>query len=185
MGNDGLMEALTDAGFGLDYDKLSFGRTTELWLRAGSELREQVAERLDGLVRSVEQVGSSSVLELLAKPIVDLAVGLGPDDDLDVVTGRLAAGGWIYRGDAGDSGGHVFVLEKRPSHRIAHIHVVEYEGSQWSDYVRLRDLLRRSPKARDRYEAEKVRLAEQCRDDRKVYQERKSAVVESLLHDPM
>lgn len=183
MGHDEVVEALTAAGLGLDYDKLSFGRTTELWLRAGSGLRERVAECLDGVASGVEQVGSSSVHGLLAKPIVDLAVGLGPDDDLDAVTRRLEADGWIYRGDAGDSGGHVFVLEARPWHRVAHLHVVVYEGTQWSNYLRLRDLLRRSPDARYRYEAVKLRLAEECRDHRETYQERKSDVVASLLRD--
>jgi GrpB-like predicted nucleotidyltransferase (UPF0157 family) len=176
------VDALTNAGLGLDYDTTRLDRTTEDWLVAGSELRDRVADSLDTVAAGVEQIGSSSVLGVLAKPIVDLAVGLSADHDLPAVTTRLEAAGWIYRGDAGDNGGHVFVLEARPWHRVAHLHVVDYGGLQWRNYVRFRDLLRSSSEARDRYEAVKLRLIEEHGDDRKAYTDGKSAVVTSLLH---
>lgn len=175
------MEELTAAGLGLDYGALRFSRTTEDWLIAGCELRDRVAESLDTAATGVEQIGSSSVLGLLAKPIVDLAVGVSVDHDLSAVTSRLEAAGWIYRGDAGDEGGHVFVLEARPWYRVAHLHVVEHDGPQWRDYLRFRDLLRHSADARIRYEAVKLRLAEQHKDDRKAYASGKTTVVSSLL----
>ncbi len=37
----------------------------------------------------------------VAKPIIDLAVGLTAADDLGHVVATLEADGWIYRGDAG------------------------------------------------------------------------------------
>ena len=142
-------------------------------------LRDRVADMLD-VAGCVEQIGSSSVLGLLAKPIVDLAVGLTADDDLPLVTATLEAAGWIYRG-AGAAGGHVFVLETRPWHRVAHLHAVEIDSEQWSNYLRFQNLLRSSPEARDRYEAVKLRLAEQHTDDREAYTEGKTEVVTSLL----
>lgn len=175
------VDALIAAGLGLDYGSTRLDRTTEDWLIAGFELRDQVAESLHNLAAGVEQVGSSSVLGLLAKPIIDLAVGLSTDYELPAVTNRLEAARWIYRGDAGDDGGHVFVLEARPWHRVAHLHVVEYGAAQWSNYLRFRDLLRRSSEARDRYEAVKLQLVEDHGDDRKEYTDGKSTVVSSLL----
>ena len=141
-----------------------------------------MAANLKGVARGVEQVGSSSVLGLLAKPIIDLAVGISVDRDLQSVTSTLEATGWIYRGDAGESGGHVFVLEARPEHRVAHLHAVEYGERQWVDYRRLRDLLRGQFHARRRYEAAKVQMAEECGDDRRAYTDGKTAVVRALLH---
>lgn len=178
------MDALTAEGLGLDHDVVRLARTTDGWIVAGSELRSRVAETLDGVAVGVEQIGSSSVLGLLAKPIVDLAVGIARPADLAAVTSRLEGAGWIYRGDAGESGGHVFVLEARPWHRVAHLHVVEHGGAQWQDYVRFRDLLRASPEARVRYEAVKLRLAAgEHGNDRAAYTDGKSAVVSSLLRD--
>ena len=137
---------------------------------------------LDGIVARVELIGSSSVLALLAKPIIDLAVGLDSNQSIAAVTARLTADKWIYRGDAGDEGGHVFVLETRPWHRVAHLHVVEHDGSQWRNYLRLRGMLRQDHNARERYEAVKLNLAEHA-DDRRAYTTGKSEVVDALLRE--
>ena len=175
------MDELIAAGLGLDYGTVRLGRTTEAWLTAGSGLRDRVAETLDSSAIGVEQIGSSSVVGLLAKPIVDLAVGLSPHHELAAVTSRLEASAWIYRGDAGDDGGHVFVLESRPWHRVAHLHLVEHGGVQWRNYLRFRDLLRTSSEARDLYEAVKLALVEEHGHDRKAYTDGKSTVVGSLI----
>jgi GrpB protein len=89
-------------------------------------------------------------------------------------TARLEADRWIYRGDAGSQGGQVFVLETRPWHRVANLHVVERDGAQWRNYLNFRDLLRRSVDARDRYEAIKLKLADQDPMDRRAYTKGKS-----------
>lgn len=138
IGQDREMEWLTEAGLGLDYEVLRLERTNQQWIDAGTRLCDETVRQLAGLVASVEQIGSSSVLTLLAKPIIDLAVGLSDDDDFVLVCDRLDEAGWIYRGDAGADGGHVFVLETEPGHRVAHIDVIGYDGEQWCNYLRLR-----------------------------------------------
>lgn len=175
------MEALIDAGLGLDYDDLRLDRTTEGWVAAGCTLRDQIAAILVDDATAVEAIGSSSVVGLLAKPIIDLAVALSAHQDVGGVRTRLERAGWIYRGDAGDDGGHVFVLEARPWHRIAHLHVVAQDRAQWRDYLRFRDLLRHSADARREYEAVKLRLIDELGGDRKAYTDGKSDVVRSLL----
>ena len=172
---------LGDAGLGLDYDELRLDVTTEAWVVAGAALRDRIAEVLGDSAAAVEQIGSTSVVGLLAKPIIDLAVGLVADQGIERVRPRLEGDGWIYRGDAGDDGGHVLVLEDRPWHRVAHAHVVPVDGVQWRNYLRLRALLRASPSARERYTAVKSRLLEVSGNDRSAYTTGKSDVVLSLL----
>lgn len=176
------MEWLTAAGLGLDYEALRLERTTQRWLDAGSELRRQVADQLHDISARVEQIGSSSVPGLLAKPIIDLAVGLDVGRHLSEVTARLESAGWIYRGDAGANGGHVFVLEARPWHRVAHAHVVDDGGEQWLNYLRLRDHLLHSADARAQYETAKLRVVGEAAN-RKEYQEGKAEAVALLLRD--
>lgn len=177
------MKEIIDAGLGLDYDDLRLARTIEGWVVAGACLRDRVDAILGPDAADVQQIGSSSVLGLLAKPIVDLAAGIAEHHDLARIQAKLENAGWIYRGDAGEDGGHVFVLETRPWHRIAHLHVVDAHARQWSDYLRLRDLLHRNPDARRAYEAVKVQLVEEFAEDRKQYTKGKSAIVQSLLEE--
>ena len=177
------MERLIEAGLGQDYDTMTLARTTEAWLAAGTELQRRVIRTLDGITPHVELIGSSSVLGLLAKPIIDLAVGLPADQPVTPVVERLEADGWNYRGDGGSEGGHVFVLESRPRRRVAHLHGVEYDGDAWRDYLRFRDLLRRSPDARRRYETVKRALVERGTTDRHAYTHGKTDVVTTLLRE--
>ena len=177
------LTVLTTAGLGLDYDTLRLQPTSQEWVDAGSGLRDRLADLLVNQVVGVEQIGSSSVVGLFAKPIVDIAVGLAAEHDLQPVHERLVVAGWIYRGDAGARGGHVYVLETQQWHRVAHLHVVDQEGEQWSNYLRLRNLLRRDPSARARYEAVKQQLAGQVADDRTAYTDGKTSIVHQLLQE--
>ena len=60
--------------------------------------------------------------------------------------------------------------------------VLEHDGKQWRDYMRLRDLLRRSSTARDQYEQAKQQLAKDVGDDRVAYTNGKSHIINLLLH---
>ena len=75
------------------------------------------------------------------------------------------------------------MLESAPWHRVAHGHVVEHLGEQWRNYLRLRDLLRRSPGARQRYENTKLRLINEVGGDRALYTKGKTKIVTSLLEE--
>jgi GrpB-like predicted nucleotidyltransferase (UPF0157 family) len=172
---------LAEVGLGLAYDELRLEPTTDAWLAAGAALREHVAIVVGATAVRVEHVGSSAVRDMVSKPVVDLAVGVVPGDDIAEVGRRLDDDGWIYRGDARDEGGHVFVLETRPWHRVAHLHVVGHGSDQWTNYLRLRDRLRTSSEARQRYATDKLRLLAACGNDREAYTRGKTEVVLSLI----
>ncbi len=108
-------------------------------------------------------------------------VGAGEALRTHLVDVLIEVEGWIYRGDAGDDGGHVLVLEDRPWHGVAHAHVVSLGGDQWRNYLRLRDLLRESPAARERYAAAKRSLLQASGNDRSAYTMGKTDIVRSLL----
>ena len=172
-------------GLGLDYNALRLEIGRDDWQQIGSDLASDVGQWLDELAIEVEHVGSTSVPGLLAKPIIDLAIGVDSLEALEALQNRFADRGWIYRGDAGDDGGHLFVLETRPWFRVAHAHVVLHEDWQWRRYLRFRDHLRSSADARAAYTQAKTTLVRQLPADgsRATYTERKAAIVSSLLDD--
>jgi len=169
------------AGLGLQYGTVRLVPADARWALIAHELAADIRAVLGDSVQAVEHVGSTAVPGLLAKPIVDLAVGARPGSTVDEIAEGMSRLGWIYRGDAGDDGGWVFVMEDAPWHRTAHAHVVEFGGSQWVRYLRFRDLLRGNAPARRTYEETKQRLAQQHPDGRRLYTAGKASTVETLL----
>ena len=170
------------AGLGLAYDAVRLVPAEAGWAALARELVAEITAALGATALGVEHIGSSSVPGLLAKPILDLAIGVPPGTEVDAVVEPMSRLGWIYRGDAGDAGGWVFVLEDAPWHRVAHAHGVEFGGRQWSRYLQFRELLLGSEPARAAYEATKLRLAAAHPDGREAYTSGKDATVERLLH---
>jgi GrpB-like predicted nucleotidyltransferase (UPF0157 family) len=125
---DSVVQTSTAAGLGLEYADLRLERTQRSWVTAGEKLAARVALALGALVAGVEPVGSAAVAGLLAEPIIDLAAGMDPIAAIEQITEQLEGAGWIYRGDAAQDGGHVFVLETRPRFRVAHLHADEIGG---------------------------------------------------------
>jgi len=123
------------------------------------------------------------VPDLPAKPILDIAAAVVTFDSMPELVRRLARIGYLYRGDHGDAGGHLFVAESAPGIRTIHMHVVEHSGSQWRDYLVFRALLRHWPMIRKRYAELKRDLARICRDDRKSYTDSKADFIRRTLND--
>lgn len=171
------------AGLGLQYGTVRLVRADDAWSTIGRALAAEISEGLADVARAVEHVGSTAVPGLLTKPIIDLAIAMRPGTAVDDVVGRMSRLGWIYRGDAGDEGGWIFVMEDSPWHRVAHAHGVEFGGSQWVQYLQFRDLLRRSAAARRIYEEAKQHLAQQHPDGRRRYTAGKDTTVQRLLLD--
>lgn len=147
---------------------------------AFDRLARRLESALGELAIAVEHVGSTAVPGLAAKPILDVAVGLAPGTCTENVMVALEPLGLIHRGDKGDSGGVLFVMEDKPEHRLAHIHVVGYGDGQWRRYLRVRDRLRADPDARAAYAALKQDLAERFPDDRASYTAGKDSFLATL-----
>ena len=168
-------------GLGIDYGTVGLAAARPEWGCLAKRLAEEIRDKLGRSTASVEHVGSSAVPGLAAKPIIDLAVGLRRHVPLDALTRSLDGVGYEFRGDAGDQGGLVFVLEDRPKHRVVHLHVVDHGGEEWHRYLTFRDLLRTNAEARERYERMKRELAKRFPDDRKAYTAGKQSLVRGLL----
>ncbi|MGH3158245.1 MAG: GrpB family protein [Streptosporangiaceae bacterium] len=118
------------------------------WPSVVGQIEAEIVSALAGLPATVEHVGSTAVPGLAAKPAIDIAVGIDDDVDLDRVVAALEPLGYLYRVDLGEWGGQLFILEDKPDHRIAYIHVVSTQDPQWRRYLEFRDLLRVDASAR-------------------------------------
>jgi GrpB-like predicted nucleotidyltransferase (UPF0157 family) len=175
------MHRFDDVALGLPYGHVRLVDSDPGWPRAFERLASELGAALGEAAVAVEHVGSTAVPGLVAKPILDLAVGLAPAADPGRVISAIEGVGYRFRGDKADTGGLLFVLEDRPAHRIAHLHAVPHGGERWRQYLAFRDRLRKDPDARAAYAAVKRRLGEQFAGDRRAYTAGKAAFVAGLL----
>jgi GrpB-like predicted nucleotidyltransferase (UPF0157 family) len=166
---------------GLRYGTVDLTPHDTRWAAAFVEEAALLEGAVGGWACRIEHIGSTAVPGLLAKPILDIAVGIPVGMAVAPVVEAIAAVGYEYRGDARDQGGHLLVRESAPQVRTHHVHVVDLDGAQWTAYLAFRTLLRTSPEARAKYERSKRDLAAAHPDDRRRYTAGKVDVIQSLL----
>jgi GrpB-like predicted nucleotidyltransferase (UPF0157 family) len=145
------------------------------WAELFEAEKGRIAAIFDGRAVGIEHVGSTSVPDLCAKPIVDVLVGLR---DLELSDGEIEAMralGYHYLGEYGLAGRLFF--RKEP--RTHHVHVVEHGGEHWERQLTFRDALRTDADERQRYDEFKRKLAAEGHP-RDVYTELKTPFIRDV-----
>ena len=135
----------------------------------------------------IEHIGSTSVPDLPAKPIIDILIVV-PASDFDSVhleqfkealCWGKRQGGYHFIGDGGVTGRWSFKLwEVEP---VRHVYVVADGGLPLRNCLALRDTLRRHPELREEYANLKIKLAEHEYDNVMQYSTLKNPVIRKIL----
>ena len=141
----------------------------DAWASTAQRLAERVARAAGDLGRGVEHIGSTAVVGLPAKPVIDLQLGVADLRDADALTDALADAGFPLARSADDT--VVPEVDPDPARwtkrlhggadpaAVVHLHVREVDGPGWRLALLLRDWLRAQPQERAAYAAEKQALA--------------------------
>jgi GrpB-like predicted nucleotidyltransferase (UPF0157 family) len=144
-----------------------------------AELYEREAAEIgaifDGAAVGIEHIGSTSVPDLCAKPIVDILVGLRELELTEEQVAAMTELGYDYLGEYGLRGRLFF--RKRP--HTHNVHVVEHRGEHWERQLTFRDALRTDAEERRRYDEFKRRLAAEGHP-REVYTELKTPFIREV-----
>jgi GrpB-like predicted nucleotidyltransferase (UPF0157 family) len=137
------------------------------------ELRRILGDR----ARLIEQIGSTSVPGLAAKPIIDIVVGIDDPDDEPAYLPDLEAAGYDLR-------------VREPQHRCLRIgepdepvnlHCYPPDHAETRKYLVFRDRLRADEADRHLYEATKRSLTDREWRDINYYAEAKQPVIDAIL----
>jgi len=152
------------------------------WVAGFDAERERLLALFEPGEACIEHVGSTSVPELPAKPIVDMLLGVRQLADVERRIPALEARGWEYVRE------HEAVFPERrflarPRHwpRSHHLHAVELGTPFWRDHLAFRDWLRAHPEDAAAYGRLKRELAARHGSDRSAYTEAKTSFVEAVL----
>jgi GrpB-like predicted nucleotidyltransferase (UPF0157 family) len=132
------------------------------WRQTYQRWRQRVAAALGRTAIRIEHVGSTSVLALAAKPIVDIQVSVADLDGEPRYVPALRATGLVLRSR---DELHRYLRPPADRPREVHVHVCA-TGGQWErDHLLFRDYLREHPAACLRYAEAKRASARRWRDD--------------------
>jgi GrpB-like predicted nucleotidyltransferase (UPF0157 family) len=124
------------------------------WAPRFARLRADLVRELAGIAVRVEHIGSTAVPDLVAKPIIDVQVGVPDPDDEARLTPRMQALGYHLR--VRERGEHR--MYRAPA-RDVHVHMWAADSDHERRHLVFRDWLRRSPDDRALYAATKQALA--------------------------
>jgi GrpB-like predicted nucleotidyltransferase (UPF0157 family) len=149
------------------------------WPQRFSFFRGRITVALRGLAAAVEHVGSTAVVGLAAKPIIDMDVLLESTDALPEAIERLANLGYTHQGDLGIPEREAFLAPAKDFPH--HLYVCPPHSREFERHLALRDYLRSHSKEAKAYGDLKQALAQKFAHDRAGYIAGKEAFVRELL----
>lgn len=132
-------------------------------------------------VLDIRHIGSTSIVGMPAKPILDILVGLQTLAAVEPFVEDLNLIGYEDRGNGDDLGRRYFV-KGAEAERTHHLNFCELNGSFWKRHVHFRDYLEKHADAARAYAALKRALAERFPNDRKAYTAGKEEFVRSIVN---
>lgn len=123
---------------------------------------------LGNVIKDIQHVGSTSILSIKAKPIIDIALAV--DDFYDILSfeKELKDAGFYYRPNAQATIKNQLLFafgnfyEGTGNLQTHFIHVVRTNSMDWINYINFRDYLNHTPSVAKEYEELKVSLALQA-----------------------
>jgi len=141
--------------------------------------KSRIADSLGDPSVGIEHVGSTSIPNVHAKPILDVAILCG-EGGVEEVAHALRALGYEFRGQFGDAAGHYYAVLDRGDVRLCQAHIFTGETAHWHSTLRFRDVLRRNPELAREYDGYKLTLAKVAANKTE-YAEVKSRWVDAFL----
>lgn len=170
------MSEISDSIFLVDYNS-DWPRMAELEI---TYLKKILGE----IDATYEHIGSTSIPNIIAKPIIDIMVGVTSLEDARATIDKLEAISYSYWRD-NPFKEHFFFVKGLPltggSGRTHHVHVIEKNSPFWIDQLLFRDYLRGNRSALKAYEDLKRNIAVTFKHDRDGYTEAKTEFVRSIL----
>lgn len=165
---------------GLNRKSVELAAHRKEW-KALYEQEEKLLRRAFGeLLMGVEHIGSTAIAQIVAKPIIDIMVGVRDLAEVESRLSPLAAIGYEYRGESGIVGRRYF-RKGTPAVSTHHLSATEYGGNLWRKHLLFRDYLREHREAAGRYDELKKELATKFKNNREAYTDAKTEFVEEIL----
>lgn len=126
----------------------------------------------------IEHVGSTSVKNLLSKPVVDIAIGV---DDLNSFKKYYSLLNKRYTITENREKEEILLVKENEKETFCLIHVLDIKSNRYTNMIKFRDILINNGDILKKYENLKIDLAKKYKDDRKTYTKSKNEFINKVL----
>ncbi|MDH6254437.1 GrpB-like predicted nucleotidyltransferase (UPF0157 family) [Chryseobacterium sp. H1D6B] len=154
------------------------------WKNDFKKIKTELMDLIGFIDPKIEHIGSTSIENLSAKPIIDILIGVNDEGDLEKTIVPLTENNYVYYEKYNKMMPYrrffvkhtinpeeldvpVIITEQddAPSntnehdHRLAHIHILPYNSEHWIRHIAFRDYMRIHPEIKDKYQKLKEELS--------------------------
>jgi GrpB-like predicted nucleotidyltransferase (UPF0157 family) len=150
-----------------------------IWPASFAQLGRGLRAALGTTALRIDHIGSTSILGLAAKPIIDIQISVAAFEPLDAYRLPLERLGYVFRADNTERTKRYF--REVPGTPRRHIHL--RRAGSWAEQFALlfRDYLRTRAEEARRYETLKYQLAARYREDRHGYTDAKGPFIWEIM----
>ena len=151
------------------------------WPQQFQQLAQPIRNALGSVAIRIDHIGSTSVPQLAAKPIIDIQISVSHFEPLDAYCTPLEHLGYIFRADNPERTKRYF--RETPGDRRVHIHVRQAGSFSEQFALLFRDYLRTHLDMASQYAQLKIELAQRYHrfEDRHVYTEAKRPFIWEVI----
>jgi GrpB-like predicted nucleotidyltransferase (UPF0157 family) len=148
------------------------------WVEEFERIKSEILPLISDCIISFEHVGSTSVVGMHAKPVIDIDIIID-EGMLPVIIEKLAAIGYDHRGDLGIKGREAFGYKDEDKANLMkhHLYVCCKDNAELRQHLALRDHLRKDPEYCEKYSNIKIEMVKRYPHDIDSYIKGKEPVI--------
>ncbi|CAN7525872.1 GrpB family protein [Paenibacillus sp. LjRoot153] len=150
------------------------------WLQKFENEKKKISQNLPINAVNIEHIGSTSIVGMPSKPIVDIAVSVNNLDEADLFIEPLRTLGYEYVPKL-EFPNRRFFRKGESKKGTHHLHVYERTSVEWSNNLLFRNYLRSHPEKAAAYAELKKHLATLFAEDRTTYTQMKAPFIQSVI----
>jgi len=152
------------------------------WLQEYVKIKKHIWPHISGIALDIVHVGSTSVPNLPAKPIIDFDIIIQSYGVFPQIVDALGKLGYEHRGDLGITTREAFQRPVDSPFMAHHTYVCPKDSPELARHLYFSEYLRRNPEFADEYAALKQELAQRHPNDIDAYIEGKTEFIQKILY---
>jgi GrpB-like predicted nucleotidyltransferase (UPF0157 family) len=131
-------------------------------------------------IKDIEHVGSTSVPNMPAKPIIDIVVGIDNFYNASKLVNGLSEIGYIFAHEPRRF--QWLFIKQSGEYHTHYLKIVRYKGNYWNEYQDFKNILIRDKRAFEKYKKIKLKQGDINSDNREKYTASKKNIIKEILN---